>query len=201
MTAPEHDARVRSRLAAPDRACTESSCWRSSPCSSPGLMVGRTPEYLGKKLGAHEKSSSPPRTCSPPRRSCWSGTATAMALPGQRAGMLNTGPHGFSEVLYAFTSAANNNGSAFAGIIGQHRLGTTPRLGIDHAARSIPADGLRPRTGRVTVQATHDARVRGHAPDPPAAVRRHADRRDDRSLSPSPTSRRWHLGPLAEGLH
>src|SRR5262249_8607900 len=44
------------------------------------------------------------------------GAATAMALPGERAGMLNTGPHGLSEVLYAFTSAANNNGSAFAGI-------------------------------------------------------------------------------------
>jgi K+-transporting ATPase ATPase A chain len=44
------------------------------------------------------------------------GTAIAMALPGERAGMLNTGPHGLSEVLYAFTSAANNNGSAFAGI-------------------------------------------------------------------------------------
>ena len=44
------------------------------------------------------------------------GTAVAMALPGERAGMLNTGPHGFSEVLYAFTSAANNNGIAFAGI-------------------------------------------------------------------------------------
>ena len=44
------------------------------------------------------------------------GTAVAMALPGQRAGMLNAGPHGLSEVLYAFTSAANNNGSAFAGI-------------------------------------------------------------------------------------
>ena len=45
-----------------------------------------------------------------------SGTAVAMASPEQRAGMLNTGPHGLSEVLYAFTSAANNNGSAFAGI-------------------------------------------------------------------------------------
>src|SRR6202011_4786561 len=44
------------------------------------------------------------------------GTAIAMALPGERAGMLNSGPHGLSEVLYAFTSAANNNGSAFAGI-------------------------------------------------------------------------------------
>src|SRR5690606_17233935 len=46
------------------------------------------------------------------------GTALAMALPGQRASMLNGGPHGLSEVLYAFTSAANNNGSAFAGLSG-----------------------------------------------------------------------------------
>jgi len=45
-----------------------------------------------------------------------SGAALAMAFPGERAGMLNSGAHGFSEVLYAFTSAANNNGSAFAGI-------------------------------------------------------------------------------------
>jgi K+-transporting ATPase ATPase A chain len=44
------------------------------------------------------------------------GTAVAIAMPGQRASMLNTGPHGLSEVLYAFTSAANNNGSAFAGL-------------------------------------------------------------------------------------
>lgn len=44
------------------------------------------------------------------------GTAFAMALPGERAAMLNSGPHGLSEVLYAFTSAANNNGSAFAGL-------------------------------------------------------------------------------------
>ncbi|GMA89275.1 hypothetical protein GCM10025868_45250 [Angustibacter aerolatus] len=45
-----------------------------------------------------------------------SGTAVAMAMPGQRAGMLNDGPHGLSEVLYAFTSAGNNNGSAFGGL-------------------------------------------------------------------------------------
>jgi K+-transporting ATPase ATPase A chain len=44
------------------------------------------------------------------------GTGIAIALPGERAGMLNSGAHGFSEVLYAFTSAANNNGSAFAGL-------------------------------------------------------------------------------------
>ena len=57
------------------------------------------------------------------------GTAIAMALPGERAGMLNPGAHGLSEVLYAFTSAANNNGSAFAGLTGQHRL-------VQHRARA-----------------------------------------------------------------
>ena len=66
-----------------------------------GLMVGRTPEYLGKKI-------TPLLVLT--------GTALAMATPGQQAGMLNTGPHGLSEVLYAFTSASNNNGSAFAGL-------------------------------------------------------------------------------------
>jgi K+-transporting ATPase ATPase A chain len=80
-----------------------------------GLMVGRTPEYLGKKLRAREVKFASLYLLTTPAL-VLIGTATAMAFPGQRAGMLNTGPHGFSEVLYAFTSAANNNGSAFAGI-------------------------------------------------------------------------------------
>jgi K+-transporting ATPase ATPase A chain len=80
-----------------------------------GLMVGRTPEYLGKKLGAREVKFASLYLLTTPAL-VLTGTAVAMALPGERAGMLNTGPHGFSEVLYAFTSAANNNGSAFAGI-------------------------------------------------------------------------------------
>ncbi|MGI8667270.1 MAG: potassium-transporting ATPase subunit KdpA [Jatrophihabitans sp.] len=80
-----------------------------------GLMVGRTPEYLGKKLGAREmKFASLYILTTPAIALC--GTALAMALPHERASMLNTGAHGLSEVLYAFTSAANNNGSAFAGI-------------------------------------------------------------------------------------
>jgi K+-transporting ATPase ATPase A chain len=80
-----------------------------------GLMVGRTPEYLGKKISAREiKFASSYFLITP--MIVLIGTAVAMALPGERAGMLNTGPHGLSEVLYAFTSAANNNGSAFAGI-------------------------------------------------------------------------------------
>ncbi|MDT4930539.1 MAG: potassium-transporting ATPase potassium-binding subunit [Pseudonocardiales bacterium] len=80
-----------------------------------GLMVGRTPEYLGKKLGGREVKFASLYLLTTPAL-VLVGTAVAMALPGERASMLNTGPHGLSEVLYAFTSAANNNGSAFAGI-------------------------------------------------------------------------------------
>jgi potassium-transporting ATPase potassium-binding subunit len=80
-----------------------------------GLMVGRTPEYLGKKLGGREVKFASLYLLTTPAL-VLVGTALAMALPGERASMWNTGPHGLSEVLYAFTSAANNNGSAFAGI-------------------------------------------------------------------------------------
>jgi K+-transporting ATPase ATPase A chain len=80
-----------------------------------GLMVGRTPEYLGKKLGGREVKFASLYLLTTPAL-VLGGTALAMALPGERAGMLNAGPHGLSEVLYSFTSAANNNGSAFAGI-------------------------------------------------------------------------------------
>lgn len=82
-----------------------------------GLMVGRTPEYLGKKITPREiKLAAAYFLVSP--LIVLIGTAVAMAMPGQRASMLNGGPHGLSEVLYAFTSAANNNGSAFAGLTG-----------------------------------------------------------------------------------
>lgn len=80
-----------------------------------GLMVGRTPEYLGKKINPREIKLAASYFLVTPLI-VLTGSAIAMALPGERAGMLNTGPHGLSEVLYAFTSAANNNGSAFAGI-------------------------------------------------------------------------------------
>ncbi len=80
-----------------------------------GLMIGRTPEYLGKKIGSREMKFASLYILTTPMV-VLVGTATAMALPTERASMLNTGAHGFSEVLYAFTSAGNNNGSAFAGI-------------------------------------------------------------------------------------
>jgi K+-transporting ATPase ATPase A chain len=80
-----------------------------------GLMVGRTPEYLGKRLGRREMTLSSLYILTTPAI-VLIGTGIAMALPAGRDSMLNSGPHGLSEVLYAFTSAANNNGSAFAGL-------------------------------------------------------------------------------------
>ncbi|GII91203.1 potassium-transporting ATPase subunit KdpA [Sinosporangium siamense] len=80
-----------------------------------GLMVGRTPEYLGKKIGAREIKFAAFYFLTTPIL-VLVGTASAMGSAEHRAGMLNTGPHGLSEILYAFTSAANNNGSAFAGL-------------------------------------------------------------------------------------
>ncbi|MFE4330835.1 potassium-transporting ATPase subunit KdpA [Streptomyces sp. NPDC056831] len=80
-----------------------------------GLMVGRTPEYLGKKLRGREMKFASLYILTTPALAL-AGAGLAMAFPGERAAMLNSGPHGFSEVLYAFASAANNNGSAFAGL-------------------------------------------------------------------------------------
>ena len=80
-----------------------------------GLMVGRTPEYLGKRLGRREMTLASLYILTTPAL-VLIGTAVAMALPTGRESLLNSGPHGLSEVLYAFTSAGNNNGSAFAGL-------------------------------------------------------------------------------------
>jgi potassium-transporting ATPase potassium-binding subunit len=78
-------------------------------------MVGRTPEYLGKKIGAREMKLASLYFLTTPTL-VLVGTAVAIALPSGRAGIRNPGPHGLSEILYAFTSTANNNGSAFAGL-------------------------------------------------------------------------------------
>jgi potassium-transporting ATPase potassium-binding subunit len=80
-----------------------------------GLMVGRTPEYLGKKLQAFEMKMASLVILIPPFFALV-GTAIAVSFDAGRAGIANPGPHGFSEILYAFSSAANNNGSAFAGL-------------------------------------------------------------------------------------
>ncbi|WP_330335947.1 potassium-transporting ATPase subunit KdpA [Streptomyces sp. NBC_00557] len=80
-----------------------------------GLMVGRTPEYLGKKIGGCEMKLAACYILITPAL-VLVFTAASMALPTPPHSMLNSGAHGFSEVLYAFTSASNNNGSAFAGL-------------------------------------------------------------------------------------
>ncbi|KNY23776.1 potassium-transporting ATPase subunit KdpA [Methylobacterium sp. ARG-1] len=80
-----------------------------------GLMVGRTPEYLGKKIEAREvKMAMLGILCLP--LMMLGGTALATVLPAGLAGPANAGPHGFTEILYAYTSAAANNGSAFGGL-------------------------------------------------------------------------------------
>jgi K+-transporting ATPase ATPase A chain len=80
-----------------------------------GLMVGRTPEYLGKKLESKEVKMTILALLSLPL-SILGWTALATVLPAGLAGIANTGPHGFSEILYAYTSGTGSNGSAFAGI-------------------------------------------------------------------------------------
>ncbi|MFE4693103.1 potassium-transporting ATPase subunit KdpA [Streptomyces sp. NPDC056749] len=80
-----------------------------------GLMVGRTPEYLGRKIGTRQiKLAACYILVTPALVLCF--TAVALALPTPADSMTNSGAHGFSEILYAYTSGANNNGSAFAGL-------------------------------------------------------------------------------------
>ena len=82
-----------------------------------GLMVGRTPEYLGKKIEAKEvKMAMLAVLCLP--LAMLGFAAVAVVLPTGVASVANAGPHGFSEILYAYTSAAANNGSAFGGLSG-----------------------------------------------------------------------------------
>ena len=130
-----------------------------------GLMIGRTPEYLGKKIGSREirlaslylldhADGRPGRH----RRSRW-------RCPAQRAGMLNSGAHGLSEVLYAFTSAGNNNGSAFAGITRQHRL-------VQHRARARHAASAGSCRSCSSSRWPARSRGSGRCPSPPARCRR-----------------------------
>jgi K+-transporting ATPase ATPase A chain len=94
-----------------------------------GLMVGRTPEYLGKKLEAYEMKMASLVILIPPFFALVL-TAIAVSLAAGRAGTANPGAHGFSEILYAFSSAAGNNGSAFAGLSANTPFYNT-LLGID----------------------------------------------------------------------
>jgi K+-transporting ATPase ATPase A chain len=80
-----------------------------------GLMVGRTPEYLGKKIESYEMKMASIIVLIPPAL-CLIGTAIACVTPQGLLGPANPGAHGFSEILYGMSSEGNNNGSAFAGL-------------------------------------------------------------------------------------
>lgn len=163
-----------------------------------GLMVGRTPEYLGKKIRPREMklaASYFPVT----ELLVLFGTGFAMALPGPRAGMNNTGPHGLSEVLYAFTSASNNNGSAFAGL----SVNTTwynTALGLAMVfARFLPMILVLALAGSLARQ--------GHTPESPGTLPTHRPQFIGLvaavtvilcALTFLPALA---LGPLAEGIH
>ena len=162
-----------------------------------GLMVGRTPEYLGKKIEAFEMKMAS-LVILLPCAMVLLGTAVAgrLAAGGER-GVLNPGPHGFSEVLYAFSSARNNNGSAFAGL----RPTTRSTTGCSAWRCSSGGSADDPGAGDRRLAGRQEARPgrAGHAADPHAAVRRAAGGRGRgrRALSFFPALA---LGPIVEHL-
>jgi K+-transporting ATPase ATPase A chain len=109
-----------------------------------GLMVGRTPEYVGKKIEAREvKMAMLAILVLPLMYLGW--TAAAVVLPSAVASMANAGPHGFTEVLYAFTSATGNNGSAFAGLSGNtlfYNLALASAMFVGRFFMIVPAMAL-----------------------------------------------------------
>ncbi len=141
-----------------------------------GLMVGRTPEYLGKKIRPVEMKWAAAYILATPG-SALIGAALALGFKTPRSAILNPGPHGLTEVVYAFTSMANNNGSAFAGLATAATLYQAAG-GIVMLVGPVRTDDLRPGPGRVAGPAAARTRERGHARHPQAPVRRHAGRRD-----------------------
>ena len=106
-----------------------------------GLMVGRTPEYVGKKIEAKEvKMAMLAILILPLMYLGW--TAVAVVYPPAVASMANAGPHGFTEMLYAYTSQTGNNGSAFAGL-----TGNTPFYNLTGAHRDAGRPLLDDRSG------------------------------------------------------
>jgi K+-transporting ATPase ATPase A chain len=123
-----------------------------------GLMVGRTPEYLGKRLGRREMTLSSLYILTTPALALI-GTGVAMAVPAGRSSMLNAGPHGLSEVLYAFTSAANNNGSAFAGLTANTPFYNVALGLVMVFGRFLPIVFVLALAGRLAVQGRRPATV------------------------------------------
>src|SRR6202167_2960926 len=119
-----------------------------------GLMVGRTPEYVGKKIEAREvKMAMLAILVLPLMYLGW--TSVAVVLPSAVASMNNAGPHGFTEVLYAYTSATGNNGSAFAGLSGNtffYNLTLASAMFVGRFFMMIPAMAIAgPRAGKKSI--------------------------------------------------
>ena len=121
-----------------------------------GLMVGRTPEYVGKKIEAKEvKMAMLAILILPLMMLGW--TAVATVLPSAVASIANAGPHGFSEILYAYTSAAANNGSAFGGLTGNtffYNLTLALSMLVGRFWMIIPAMAI---AGSLAAKKTHPA--------------------------------------------
>jgi potassium-transporting ATPase potassium-binding subunit len=135
-----------------------------------GLMIGRTPEYLGKKIEAFEMKMASVAILATP-------VVCAHRHGGRRderdgkAGIANPGPHGFSEILYAFTSAANNNGSAFAGLSANtpfYNVLTAVAMWFGRFWPIVAVLAIAGLAGRQEAPAGH----RGHHADARPAVRR-----------------------------
>ena len=153
-----------------------------------GLMVGRTPEYVGKKIEAREvKMAMLAILVLPLMYLGW--TAVAVVLPSAVASMANAGPHGFTEVLYAYISATGNNGSAFAGLYRQHLL-LQPDARQCDVRRPLLHDRAGDGAGGFAGRQEVDPAVGRHAADHRRPVRRPRRRRD-------PDHRRSHLLPGA----
>ena len=135
-----------------------------------GLMVGRTPEYLGKKIEAKEVKMAMLAVLSLPL-AMLGFTAVAIVLPAATASIANPGPHGFTEVLYAYTSAAANNGSAFAGLAG-NTLWYNLTLGIAMLIGPLPRHPSGHGDRRIACGQEDGSGFRRHVPDAWRAVRR-----------------------------
>ncbi len=148
-----------------------------------GLMVGRTPEYLGKKIETREMKLAMLAVLIYPLV-VLGFTGASVLLQTALDSLNNSGPHGLSEILYAYASANANNGSAFAGLNG-NTLWFNSTLGIamllGRFAYVVPVLAL----GRIAGREEEDSRFRRHLPDRRAAVRRPAGRRDRHSLPPA----------------
>ena len=153
-----------------------------------GLMVGRTPEYVGKKIEAREvKMAMLAILVLPLMYLGW--TAVAVVYPPAVASMANAGPHGFTEVLYAYTSQTGNNGSAFAGLTGNILLLQRHRRSRD-VRRPVLHDRAGDGDGRFAGGQEVDPALGRHPADDRRPVRRPRGRRD-------PDHRRSHLLPGA----